>query len=70
MNKDEWYLAYTKPRAEITGTNNIRNQGFEVFFPKITFERLGSKKEKLKVLIKKFVILYLNFVKVKIQKLQ
>ena len=49
MNKDEWYLVYTKPRAENTGMNNIRNQGYEAFFPQIIFEKPGSKKEKLKI---------------------
>ena len=49
MNKDEWYLVYTKPRAENTGVKNIKNQGYEVFFPQIVYEKLGSKKEKLKI---------------------
>ena len=48
MNKSEWYLVYTKPRAESTGVDNIRNQGYEVFFPQIIFEKPGVKKERLK----------------------
>ena len=49
MNRSEWYLVYTKPRAENTSVLNIKNQGYEVFFPQIIFEKLGIKEEKLKL---------------------
>lgn len=30
-----WYLAYTKPKAEEIGLENLRKQGFEAWLPKI-----------------------------------
>ena len=41
-------MVYTKPRAENIGVINLRNQGYEVFFPQIIFEKTGIKQEKLK----------------------
>ena len=62
MNKDEWYLVYTKPRAENKGMKNIINQGYEVFFPQIIFEKPDSKKEKLKIepMFPRYLFIMLN----------
>ena len=37
MSRLQWYLIYTKPRAESTAEANLRNQGYEVCSPKISF---------------------------------
>jgi len=37
-----WYLAYAKPRQEALACDNLVNQGFEVYFPKIKVIKLGA----------------------------
>ena len=49
INKSRWYLVYTKPREENTGVKNLRNQGYEVFFPQIIFEESGTREENSKI---------------------
>ena len=38
---DHWYLAYAKPRQEAVACDNLVNQGFEVYFPKIKVIKRG-----------------------------
>jgi transcriptional antiterminator RfaH len=36
-----WFLAYAKPRQEVVACDNLVNQGFEVYFPKIKVIKRG-----------------------------
>jgi len=38
----DWYLAYSKPRQEVVACDNLLNQGFEVYFPRIRVIKRGS----------------------------
>ena len=49
MRKREWFLVYTKPRTESIGVTNLRNQGYEVFFPQIILDKPGVSEEKLQI---------------------
>ena len=35
-----WYVVYTRPRQEVRALENLGNQGFKCFLPKIDVERL------------------------------
>ena len=44
LTMTHWYLLYTKARSEETAQNNLRNQGFTCFYPRI---RALSNKRKI-----------------------
>src|SRR5699024_5665260 len=43
--KGEWYLIQTRPRQEARAHEHLANQGFEVFYPRLTVARLNKGQE-------------------------
>jgi len=43
-SKPQWFLIYTKPRQEERAKENLENQGFETFLPRIAFEKIKQPK--------------------------
>ena len=43
-NLDKWLLVYTKPQEEKRAKKHLENQGFEVFLPMISVERISQTK--------------------------
>ena len=41
-NLDKWLLVYTKPQEEKRAKQHLENQGFEVFLPMISAERINQ----------------------------
>lgn len=39
-----WYAVYTKPRKEALAEENLRRQGFEVYYPRIKQERRRNRR--------------------------
>ena len=40
LDSDVWYVIRTKPKQEERAALNLENQGFEVFAPKLTVNKL------------------------------
>ena len=40
----QWYLVYTKAREEQRAKKNIENQGFEIFLPMVSYEKVNQSK--------------------------
>ena len=44
MDESRWYLIQTKPRQEIRAQNNLKQQGYKVYCPMLSVEKiLGGK---------------------------
>ena len=39
-----WYAVHTKPRQEATAEQNLRRQGFDIYFPKVLVRKLKRGK--------------------------
>jgi transcriptional antiterminator RfaH len=44
LNDSPWYLVHTKPRSEARALENLERQGFEVFLPMITLQKVRRVK--------------------------
>jgi transcriptional antiterminator RfaH len=40
LSSDPWYVVHAKPRAEARALENLERQGFEVFLPMITLQKV------------------------------
>mgnify|MGYP000887911708 CR=1 FL=1 len=46
-NKNKWFLLYTKSKQEKRAKENLKNQGYEVFLPLISYEKPHDKESNL-----------------------
>jgi transcriptional antiterminator RfaH len=44
LNDNPWYVVHAKPRAEVRALENLERQGFEVFLPMITLQKVRRAK--------------------------
>ena len=44
MDESRWYLIQTKPRQEIRAQNNLKQQGYKVYCPMLSVEKILSGK--------------------------
>lgn len=45
IDKDDWYLVWTKPRQEQRAKEQLMNQGVEVFLPAVSTHRIKKNDE-------------------------
>ena len=48
MDESHWYLIQTKPRQEIRAQNNLKQQGYKVYCPMLSVEKILSGKVVMK----------------------
>ena len=48
MDESRWYLIRTKPRQEIRAQNNLKQQGYKVYCPMLSVEKILSGKVVMK----------------------
>ena len=48
MDESRWYLIQTKPRQEIRAQNNLKQQGYKVYCPMLSVEKILSDKVVMK----------------------
>ncbi|WP_404401689.1 transcription/translation regulatory transformer protein RfaH [Idiomarina seosinensis] len=60
MDSDAWYVLKTKPKQEIRAVQNLENQGFEAYCPKLTVEKIqrGSRKKVVEAMFPGYVFVH------------
>lgn len=59
MSKDVWYVAYTKPRAELLAQENLLRQDYRVQFPMV--RRVVRRKISLEPLFPRYIFFQLTY---------
>lgn len=60
MDSDAWYVLKTKPKQEIRAVQNLENQGFEAYCPKLTVEKIrrGTRKKVVEPMFPSYVFVH------------
>ena len=57
----KWYLVYTKAKEEKKAKENLENQGFEIFLPMISYEKMDlSKPDSLETMFPRYLFIKIN----------
>ena len=59
MDENQWYLIQTKPRQEIRAQNNLKQQGYKVYFPMLSVEKIlkGKVVMKSEVMFSRYIFI-------------
>jgi transcriptional antiterminator RfaH len=59
MDEKQWYLIQTKPRQEIRAQNNLKQQGYKVYCPMLSVEKIlkGKVVMKSEVMFSRYIFI-------------